>query len=162
MLLFDSVTDGGRGHRGPEKWKNESGLLGGDARRRTDWAVRNFGTPVTAVVDRRVYLPADGDRHELAYRIYYHFTLDDVRYDKSNFASNKENAAIPNAVSGRATHAYGFAHFITPQGWPAIHILVLTAFALLWNLPLYVLLHILWIGPARARRLRLRQQLGQE
>lgn len=122
--------------------------------------VKYLGTPVTAVVDRRAYVLGDADR-ESAYLVYYHFNLDGVRYDKSNYADDNENATIRNTVSGRAAHAFGFALFIDPQGWPAPSILVLAGFALLWNLPVYGLFHVLWIAPVRARSRAIRQQLSQ-
>jgi hypothetical protein len=120
--------------------------------------VKYLGTPVTAVVDRRVFV--HGDPEEPAYHIYYHFTLGDTRYDTWDFASEQENAQVSNTVSGRAAQAFGFARFLTPRGFASANLILLTGFALGWNLPIYVFLHVIWIAPVRARRRALRQQLS--
>jgi hypothetical protein len=106
--------------------------------------VENWGTPVTATVDR--VEPRTRKGHE-SHWISYHYLLNGKRYDGKKW---QERAVVGETIEGRAAVLAGYEMFYT-EAPSASGLLLVLAFALFWNGLLSVILYMAWVAPLRQR-----------
>jgi hypothetical protein len=115
--------------------------------------ISTAGQPVTATIDKTdTYTSA---KRRTSYRVYYHFTLDGIRYDKRDTVpfDTYTRAHPGDSIAGRAGLVFNHAFFYGPGPYGEPNPFLLAAFALFWNGIVGIFFYIAWIAPIRQRLL---------